>query len=75
MRIRDTTSPRAAGGLAVGVHTTQFAYREPGIGLFEPVLAIVREEMDRRAGTAFIRIAGICGATKQAVTKRDWHAT
>ena len=29
-----------AGGLAVGVHTTQFAIRDPAIGLFEPVLTI-----------------------------------
>jgi dihydrodipicolinate synthase/N-acetylneuraminate lyase len=36
-----------AGGLAVGVHTTQFAIREPRVGLFEPVLALAREEMDR----------------------------
>ena len=36
-----------AGGLAIGVHTTQFAIRDPGIGLFEPVLSIAREEMDR----------------------------
>ena len=36
-----------AGGLAVGVHTTQFAIRDPRIGLFEPVLALARDEMDR----------------------------
>ena len=36
-----------AGGLAVGVHTTQFAIREPRIGLFEPVLKLAAEEMDR----------------------------
>src|SRR5437899_1432970 len=35
------------GGIAVGVHTTQFAIRNPEIGLFEPVLTIGREEMDR----------------------------
>ena len=34
-----------AGGLAVGVHTTQFAIREPKIGLFKPVLQIAAEEM------------------------------
>ena len=28
-----------AGGIAVGVHTTQFEIRDPGVGLFEPVLA------------------------------------
>ena len=36
-----------SGGLAVGVHTTQFAIRQPKIGLFEPVLRLAAEEMDR----------------------------
>jgi hypothetical protein len=34
-----------AGGLAVGVHTTQFAIREPRIGLFKPVLELAAEEL------------------------------
>src|SRR5215510_14204210 len=34
-----------AGGLAVGVHTTQFAIREPKIGLFKPVLELAAEEL------------------------------
>src|SRR5690349_15173161 len=55
-----------AGGLAVGVHTTQFAIRDPKVGLFEPVLQIAREEMDR-AGSPLVRIGGICGNTDQAV--------
>jgi dihydrodipicolinate synthase/N-acetylneuraminate lyase len=55
-----------AGGLAVGVHTTQFQIRDPKIGLFEPVLRIVAEEM-KRARTDFVRIGGICGRTEQAV--------
>ncbi len=32
-----------AGGLAVGVHTTQFAIRDPKHGLYEPVLALAAE--------------------------------
>jgi dihydrodipicolinate synthase/N-acetylneuraminate lyase len=36
-----------AGGVAIGVHTTQFAIRDPKIGLFEPVLALVADELDR----------------------------
>src|SRR5205823_7390108 len=36
-----------AGGLAVGVHTTQFAIREPKIGLFKPVLELAAEEINR----------------------------
>jgi hypothetical protein len=36
-----------AGGVAVGVHTTQFAIRDAKIGLFEPVLSLAAEEFDR----------------------------
>jgi hypothetical protein len=36
-----------AGGVAVGVHTTQFAIRDAQIGLFEPVLSLAAEEFDR----------------------------
>src|SRR5262249_42245780 len=32
-----------AGGIAVGVHTTQFAIRNPNVGLFEPVLKLAIE--------------------------------
>ena len=59
-----------AGGLAVGVHTTQFAIRDPNVGLFQPLLELGREEMDRAdsSGRApLVRIAGICGPTDQAV--------
>jgi hypothetical protein len=59
-----------AGGLAVGVHTTQFAIRDGRVGLFEPVLALAAEEMSRAdAGRPrpLVRIGGICGATDQAV--------
>jgi hypothetical protein len=55
-----------AGGLAVGVHTTQFAIRDAKVGLFEPVLRIAAEEM-KRASANFVRIGGICGKTPQAV--------
>jgi len=63
-----------AGGMAVGVHTTQFAIRDPEVGLFEPVLSLAAEEMDRAdeqaaasGGAPLIRIGGICGETAQAV--------
>jgi dihydrodipicolinate synthase/N-acetylneuraminate lyase len=56
------------GGLAVGVHTTQFAIRDPRIGLFKPVLELAKEEMDR-ASRPLVRIGGICGATPQAVAE------
>jgi hypothetical protein len=63
-----------AGGVAVGVHTTQFAIRDPKVGLFEPVLSIAREEMDRadvRRTEPIIRIGGICGTTDQALREAD----
>lgn len=61
-----------AGGLAVGVHTTQFAIRDPRHGLFEPVLTLAAEEMDRADPSRqepLIRIGGIVGATPQAVNE------
>jgi hypothetical protein len=63
-----------AGGLAVGVHTTQFAIRDPAIGLFEPLLSLARDEMDRadaRRSEPLIRIGGICGGTERAVREAD----
>lgn len=57
------------GGLAVGVHTTQFEIRNPGINLFEPILQIAREELDAYAekeGRPVLRIAGVIGQTTQA---------
>jgi dihydrodipicolinate synthase/N-acetylneuraminate lyase len=57
-----------AGGLAVGVHTTQFAIRDPKHGLFQPVLRLAADEFNRSGqGKPFARIAGICGPTTQAV--------
>lgn len=53
-----------AGGIAVGVHTTQFQIRDPKIGLYEPVLTLAAEELLRRD---VIRIAGVCGKTAQAI--------
>jgi len=61
-----------AGGVAIGVHTTQFAIRDPKIGLFEPVLRLAKEEFDRldvRRRDPLVRIAGICGRTDQAVAE------
>ena len=57
-----------AGGIAVGVHTTQFAIRDAQHGLLEPVLSLAAEEAARFDvnGRRVVKIAGICGATKQA---------
>jgi dihydrodipicolinate synthase/N-acetylneuraminate lyase len=59
-----------AGGVAIGVHTTQFAIREPRFGLYRPVLELAAEELDRGPGT-IVRIAGICGPTEQAVREAE----
>lgn len=55
------------GGLAVGVHTTQFEIREHG--LLRPVLQMASEAIDESLAAnprAFIKVAGICGQTTQA---------
>ncbi len=59
-----------AGGVAVGVHTTQFTIRESMHGLFEPVLRLAAEtvrECDQRFERQTILVAGLCGRTAQAV--------
>ncbi|MBN1249073.1 MAG: dihydrodipicolinate synthase family protein [Anaerolineae bacterium] len=63
-----------AGGLAVGVHTTQFAIRDPAIGLFEPVLrytADVAEAWCAYRGRTIMKVAGICGRMDQALREAD----
>lgn len=61
-----------AGGLAVGVHTTQFAIHDPKIALLRPVLQLAAETLaDARHGDGLIRIAGICGETAQAVAEAE----
>ncbi|WP_020575579.1 dihydrodipicolinate synthase family protein [Actinopolymorpha alba] len=62
-----------AGGVAVGVHTTQFAIRSAG--LFEPVLDLARETIDEAAGNQpFLRIAGAVGDVQQAVREAELAA-
>ena len=57
-----------AGGVAVGVHTTQFAIRDPKINLYETVLRLAAEEVDSaQLDRPFIKVAGICGPTNQAL--------
>ena len=53
-----------AGGIAVGVHTTQFAIRE--VGLYRPVLELAAAAA---SGRPLVKVAGICGATPQAVAE------
>jgi len=59
-----------AGGVAVGVHTTQFAIRDPEYNLFEPVLSLAADTLDvldATSGRQTVRIAGLVGNTAQAV--------
>jgi len=60
------------GGLAVGVHSTQFEIREHG--LLGPVLEIAEEEVAESLlanPRGFIKIAGVCGRTAQAVSEAE----
>jgi dihydrodipicolinate synthase/N-acetylneuraminate lyase len=59
------------GGIAVGVHSTQFEIRDPQHGLFGPLLEFASSEIDRWLGRdrPFIKIAGICGSTEQALAE------
>lgn len=63
-----------AGGIAVGVHTTQFAIRETNHGLYRPVLELAAETV-RAARAArprpFVLVAGLCGSTSQAVSEAE----
>src|SRR6266700_4450123 len=60
-----------AGGIAVGVHTTQFAIRDPKFGLLEPVLTLAAEES--RHGDV-VKIAGVCGKRSQAMAEAELAA-
>ncbi len=55
------------GGIAVGVHTTQFEIRD--VGLLEPVLRLASRTADEVTGEApgFLKVAGVCGDTTQAL--------
>jgi dihydrodipicolinate synthase/N-acetylneuraminate lyase len=55
-----------AGGLAVGVHTTQFAIHRDDVGLYRPVLTLAAEEMQRAGDRTLVRVAGVIGTTGQA---------
>ena len=57
-----------AGGVAVGVHTTQFEIRDPKIGLLKPVLELAAEEC---RDTSVMKIAGVCGPRAQAIAEAE----
>ena len=63
-----------SGGLAVGVHSTQFAIRDPEHDLFRPVLELAAQTVRAELAVAprdFALIAGICGQTPQAVAEAE----
>lgn len=61
-----------AGGIAVGVHSTQFEIRDPKHDLFETVLRMAVEEVERaNTEPPFMKIAGVCGSTEQAMREAD----
>jgi len=67
-----------AGGIAVGVHTTQFEIRDKKFGLFEPVLELASEKIDeaaKKAGRTVVKVAGVCGETAQAVREAETAAS
>ncbi len=64
------------GGIAVGVHSTQFAIRDPKIGLFKPVLketASFIDEWCARKGKNILKVGGVCGKTAQAVAEAEFE--
>jgi len=57
-----------AKGVAVGVHTTQFEIHNPSTGLLRPVLELAVAECQ---SPGLIKVAGICGQTRQAVCEAE----
>jgi dihydrodipicolinate synthase/N-acetylneuraminate lyase len=59
-----------AGGVAVGVHTTQFGIRDKG--LLRPVLTLARDAVrahETATGRRLVKVAGVCGPTAQALSE------
>ena len=67
-----------AGGIAVGVHTTQFAIRDPAVGLFEPVLSLALRTVSdwcAQPRSRPVMVAGVVGKTAQAVREAEIAAS
>ncbi|WP_207782145.1 dihydrodipicolinate synthase family protein [Phytoactinopolyspora limicola] len=64
-----------AGGVAVAVHTTQFAIHEPDRGLLQPVLELASTTAAEYAENAPILVAGVSGSTAQAVAEAELAAS
>lgn len=64
-----------AGGIAVGVHSTQFEIRDPDIKLFEPVISQVSrfiDEWSEKKNKKMFKVAGVCGKTEQALYEANF---
>lgn len=62
------------GGIATAVHTTQFEIRNPEINLYEPILKLVSEEIDKfeqEKDKVIVKVAGVCGPIEQAVKEAE----
>src|SRR6185436_15541180 len=60
------------GGLAVGVHSTQFEIRQPQHALYRPVLELAAQTLAaERPGRDVLMVAGVCGNTKQALAEAE----
>jgi dihydrodipicolinate synthase/N-acetylneuraminate lyase len=62
------------GGVAVGMHFTQFEIRTPGVDLFEPILRVCADEIDRysaKVGRPIVKVAGFSGLTASAVRQAE----
>lgn len=61
-----------AGGIAIGVHSTQFEIRDLNVNLFETVLKWASEEIEAaKLDKPFLKVAGICGPTSQAIAEAE----
>ena len=61
-----------AGGIAIGVHTTQFEIRNKEFALYEPVLKLASEEIQQsKLDRPFIKVAGVVGPTEQALAEAE----
>ena len=63
-----------AGGIAVGVHTTQFEIRDPRHGMYRPVLTLAAETVRTSLAArprSFVMVAGLAGGTEQAVAEAE----
>jgi len=66
-----------ARGIAVGVHTTQFEIRKPGIALYKPLLKFSMDIMrsyQKDKNRSIVKIAGVCGNTDQAINEATFAA-